>query len=78
MEQDGKRVAELTYRRSNDSLVVIDHTEVDVSLRGQGIARSLLDAAVKWARASDTKVIPVCSYAVALFDRDPSIRDVLA
>lgn len=78
IEQDGKRIAELTYRRASDSLIIIDHTEVEPSLRGQGLARSLLAAAVNWARESHIKVKPACTYAVAQFARDQSIRDVLA
>lgn len=77
IEQDGQRIAEMTYRRLSASLVVIDHTEVSPVLRGQGIARKLVDAAVQWARASQTKLKSTCSYASAIFARDASIRDVL-
>ncbi|WP_439520907.1 GNAT family N-acetyltransferase [Hydrogenophaga sp.] len=76
--RDGRRIAEMTYTRTNPSLVVVDHTFVDPSLRGQGVARQLQDAMVAWARENDTKVVPVCSYVQVQFDRDPSIRDVLA
>lgn len=78
IEQGGKRVAEMTYSRANPTLVIIDHTEVDKSLGGQGIARKLLDTAVTWARATNTKVMATCPYASAQFAKDPSIRDVLA
>lgn len=78
IEEDGKRLAEMTYSRANPSLVIIDHTEVNESLRGQGVGRSLLDAAVEWARATDTKVTATCPFASAQFAKDPSIRDVLA
>lgn len=78
IEQDGKRIAELTYGRANDWLIVIDHTEVDPALRGHGVARTLLTAAVNWARENHIKVRPTCSYAVAQFARDQAIRDVLA
>ena len=74
----GRRVAEMTYRRSSTSQITIDHTEVDASLGGQGIGRQLLGALVDWARGSGTKVVPVCSFAKAQFDKDASIRDVLA
>lgn len=73
----GGRVAELTYSRVNDGMVIIDHTEVDPALGGQGIGRRLLDAAVEWARESGTKFKVVCPFARAQFARDPSIRDVL-
>ncbi|SRR5258706_4071294 len=75
--EDGKRVAEMTYSRANASLVIIDHTEVAASLGGHGVGRSLLDAAVAWARETHTKVLATCPYASAQFARDPSIRDVL-
>jgi predicted GNAT family acetyltransferase len=75
--QDGKRVGELTYQRVNEKLVILDHTFVDESLRGQGLARELLDAIVAWARATQTKIRPACSYAVVVFARDKSIADVL-
>lgn len=78
IERDGRRIAEMTYSRTNPSLVVVDHTFVDPSLRGQGVARQLQDAMVAWARENDTKVVPVCSYVKVQFDRDASIRDVLA
>ncbi|HZF79430.1 MAG TPA: GNAT family N-acetyltransferase [Rubrivivax sp.] len=71
-------LAEMTYRRTGPSIISVDHTEVDTSLRGQGIAQRLLAALVNWARVSDTKVIPLCSFAKSQFDNDPSIRDVLA
>lgn len=78
MKKDGARVAEMTFTRVNPHLVIIDHTEVSDVLRGQGAGRKLLDAAVAWARETNTKFIPVCPYAKAQFDKDPSIRDVLS
>src|SRR3569833_530141 len=48
IEREGKRIAEQAYRRLDEHRVVIVHTEVDASLRGQGVARSLLDTAVAW------------------------------
>jgi hypothetical protein len=78
IEQDGKRIAEQVYTvRRPGKVVSIDHTEVDESLRGQGIARKLTLAAVDWARKSGVKLIPVCPFAKAVFDRDPSLHDVL-
>lgn len=76
--RSGRRVGEMTYSRTNPSLVVVDHTYVDPSLRGQGAARHLQDALVAWARETGNKVVPVCSYVKIQFDRDRSIRDVLA
>ena len=78
IEQNGQRIAELTYGRTSAGIANIDHTEVDRSLRGQGVARLLLDAAVRWARETNTQLSATCSYATAQFVRDPSLRDVLS
>jgi predicted GNAT family acetyltransferase len=78
IERDGERVAEQTYSKMPDGkTAIIDHTEVAQSLRGQGIARKLTLGAVEWARASGVKIIPICPFAKAVFDRDPDLRDVL-
>ena len=78
VEIDGERVAEMVYRRANPTRITVTHTEVRDALSGQGVARMLLDALVEWARATGTKVVATCPYARAQFQRDPSIRDVLA
>lgn len=77
-EKDGKRLAEMTYSRANAALVIIDHTEVSKELAGQGMGRKLIDAAVQWARQTQTKLMVTCAFANAQFAKDPSIRDVLA
>lgn len=77
LAEDDRRLAEMTYSRTNASLIVIDHTEVDPSLGGQGVGRRLLITLVDWARSTNTKVVPVCPFAKAQFDRDASLRDVL-
>jgi predicted GNAT family acetyltransferase len=78
LEQGGARVAEMTMSRVNEHLVMIDHTEVSDTLRGQGAGRQLLDAAVAWARANQVKFVPVCPFARAQFDKDATLRDVLS
>jgi len=78
IEEGGERIAELTYEPTGEGAVIADHTWVSDSLRGQGIARKLLDAVVAWARASNTKVTARCSYIVRELDRDPSIADVVS
>jgi uncharacterized protein len=75
-EQDGQRVAEITYRWRDTQTIVADHTWVDPSLRGQGAAKILLDALVAFAREKRLKIIPVCSYVEVMFRRDRSFADV--
>ncbi|MEQ1502905.1 MAG: GNAT family N-acetyltransferase [Myxococcota bacterium] len=74
---DGRRAAEMTYSYAGSSTIVIDHTEVSDLLRGRGAGRQLVYAAVAFARASKLKIRPRCSFARAVFDKEPELRDVL-
>ena len=69
-EKDGKLIAEVTYVPQGDS-VAIDHTFVDPSLRGQGIAEQLVDRVVEEMQKEQMKVLAVCPYVVELFKRKP-------
>ena len=77
LSEQGQRLAEMTYFWNTANCFSIDHTLVDNALRGQGVAKQLFDAAITFARERNVKVIPICSYAVVMFQRDTSARDVL-
>ena len=76
-QDGGRRLAEMTYTVAG-SRVIIDHTQVDESLRGKGIGAKLVLAAVEWARAEDAQLMPLCPYAKSVFDKTPGYGDVLA
>ena len=79
IEGEGGRAAELTFSTGPDGKVVIlDHTEVSPALRGRGVAKTLVEAAVGWARKANVKLVPLCPFAKAVFDREPSFHDVLS
>jgi predicted GNAT family acetyltransferase len=78
MERDSRQVGELTYTIAGNR-ITINHTGVDVALRGTGAARKLVDAAVHWARSENLKIASRCDYASALFTKSPAdYADVLA
>jgi hypothetical protein len=77
IELDGQRVGELTFTTAGPT-VIIDHTEVGDALRGQGAGKSMVEAAVAWARAEHKKIMPLCPFAKSVFDKEPTLRDVLA
>jgi predicted GNAT family acetyltransferase len=54
------------------------HTEVPAAQESRGIAGKVVQAALDYARANGLKVLPVCSYVVAYFQRHPESRDLLA
>ena len=75
--QEHERLAEMTYSWAGTDKFIIDHTDVSDTLRGQGVGRHLLDAAVQFARERQVKIIPLCPFAKSVFDKEPSLRDVL-
>jgi predicted GNAT family acetyltransferase len=72
----GERVAEMTYAAYGDSAFNIDHTEVDPSLRGQGVAEELLDAAVRHARDNNLKIRATCRFALKKLQHGREYADV--
>ena len=76
-QSEGKKAGEMTYSKAGDTLIIIDHTEVDPSFGGQGVGKKMVLAAVDYARENKIKVLPLCPFAKAAFDKDASIQDVL-
>jgi predicted GNAT family acetyltransferase len=70
--------AEMTYRKSGDGPMIIDHTGVPPEFEGRGIASKLVNAAIADARSQGFKITPVCSYVVAQFRRHPEWADLRA
>ena len=77
IEEDNKRLAEMTYSIASLTLIIIDHTEVDSSLQGKGAGKMLLMKIIEKARNSTIKIIPLCPFAKSVFDKDESLQDVL-
>lgn len=57
------KAGEMAYTWAGDSMLIIDHTDVEDQFRGQGIGRQLLDALVAFAREREIKVIPLCPFS---------------
>lgn len=70
--------AEMTYRKTADGPMVIDHTFVPPRFEGRGIALKLVKAAVADARAEGIRISPVCPYVAVQFRRHPDWGDLLA
>ena len=61
--ENGRIVAEITFPETSPGIFVIDYTFVDESLRGQGIASKLVQAAVDEIKKRGGQVQATCSYA---------------
>ena len=66
----GKLLAEITFPKTGDNEYTIDHTFVDDSLRGQGIASKLVQAAVDEIGSRGAEVKATCSYAVKWLEKN--------
>ena len=69
---------ELTYSRVSPTKIIADHTGVDESLRGTGVARALVERLIADARRDGIRIVPQCSYVLAQFRRNPDWSDVMA
>ena len=67
----------ITYTFAGNSKIIIDHTEVNDAYRGQNIGKRILMEIVEYARENKIKIIPLCPFAKAIFEKVESIRDVL-
>ena len=74
---DGAQAGEMTYTWAGADKFIIDHTEVDDAFSGQGVGKQLVMAAVDFARTKHVKILPLCPFAKSVFDKEPSIEDVL-
>jgi predicted GNAT family acetyltransferase len=76
IDEDGEWIAELTYFKTGDTMT-IDHTEIDEKLRGEGIGKDMVRAAVDYARKNNLKINPACPYARKIIESTPELQDVL-
>lgn len=77
IHERGNRKAEMGYTNAGEDKIIIDHTFVDTMFRGEHIGGDLVKAGVDFARESSLKIIPLCPFAMAEFDKHPEYADVL-
>ncbi|MCI3938480.1 N-acetyltransferase [Chryseobacterium aahli] len=74
---DGNRAGLMTYTWAGEDRFIIDHTEVDDAYNGKGVGKEMLIKAVEFARENSKKIIPLCPFAKATFQKNEDLRDVL-
>lgn len=68
-DNNGKIIAEITYKDMKDGTYNINHTFVDESLRGQGIAQKLVEEAIKQIKNKNGKITATCTYAKSYLEK---------
>jgi uncharacterized protein len=74
---DGELVGIADYTERGD-VIVIPHSEIDPSRRGQGLGAVLVQGTLDDIRPSGKKVVPSCWYVAQFIDENPSYKDLLA
>jgi predicted GNAT family acetyltransferase len=74
---DGKQLAEMVYVMYAAHRMIIEHTEVDESLKGQQIGKRLLESLVQYVREHGIKVVPYCPFAKAMLEKTKEWQDIL-
>ena len=59
-------IGEIRYHLDRDNRLVVTHTYVDPTFRGQGIANKLLDQIINQATKEKKYIFPICSFAVKI------------
>ncbi|MGV6832179.1 MAG: GNAT family N-acetyltransferase [bacterium] len=77
-ELDGVKAGLMTYSIVGPHKIIIDHTEVEPEMQGKKVGYQLVHAAVEYARTNDIKIIPLCPFAKAVFNKKEEYKDVLA
>ena len=72
-DEQGKQIAEIVFVPTGENLAIIEHTDVDESLKGQGIGKQLVAKVVEKMRREKRKIIPLCPFAKHEFDKRGSM-----
>jgi uncharacterized protein len=75
LERDG-HLASLQYTIAGHVLALL-HSEIPEALRGSGIASTLAQTALDWARANHMKVDVVCPFVAAFLETHPEYFDLI-
>lgn len=77
VEQENQVLAEMTYVWAGTDRIIIDHTDVNTTLKGKGIGKQMVRKAVDFARDKGIKIVPLCPFARSVFDKIKEFNDVL-
>ena len=67
-DKNGKIIAKVTFPDGPNGTSVINHTFVDPSLRGKGVAAELMKMADEHIKKQGKVPVPQCSYAVKWYN----------
>ena len=75
LKEDGDFLVHVTFEKIEEGIVNINHTFVDVSLRGQGVASLMMHETMTYLLDKKYKVVATCPYAVAWLKRETKYHE---
>lgn len=69
-------LAEICFTHRDENTIVAESTKVSETLKGQGVGKKLVEKIVSYARSENKKIVPVCPFVVATFEKTPEYADV--
>ncbi len=59
IKENNQQLADMTYSKASDHLIIIDHSEVSDAFHGKGAGKQLVTAAVNYDREKKIKTRPL-------------------
>ena len=82
IEKNGEKLGTIQYvpedsNKNGKETITITHTMVSDELKGQGAGQALVEKIVEYARNENKKIIPECSFAKHIIEKNADYKDVL-
>lgn len=71
----GTLAGETTFVYTGDTMLIIDHTDVNEDYRGQNVGDILIKKVVEFAKENKKSIIPLCPFAKKEFEKHPEYRN---
>lgn len=73
----GKNVPKIEYIITNNGEIYLTHTEVPISLEGQGIGSQLAEAVLKDIEQKNLRLIPLCPFVAGYIKKHPEWKRIV-
>ena len=67
----GDQIAFIDYIINKQGTIYLTHTEVPVSLEGQGVGSAIVSKTLAYVRSQNLKMAPLCPFVAAYLKRHP-------